>query len=149
MEAATRIIQIVLIIMGEGHANAGKIPRGKTTAFSEKATDTVFPQWRLTLFGGGVDGAGQGGMRLGGLGCHHDLGSVFGRLQRDLLADAAARASDEDHTTGQLPVHGSHRFRDLILHFLHMVYNKTSKYTAGNLRRNVIILCALCPTKLR
>ena len=48
----------------------------------------------LTLFSGGVDGAGQLGVRLGGLGGHDDLCAVPGRLEGDRLADAAGGARD-------------------------------------------------------
>ena len=41
-------------------------------------------------------------MRLGSFRRHYDLGAVLGRLQGDLLADAAAGARDEDHPTGEL-----------------------------------------------
>ena len=57
----------------------------------------------LTLLGGSVDGARQGGVRLRSLRGNHDLGAVLSRLQRDLLADAATGSRDEDHPTGQLP----------------------------------------------
>ena len=57
----------------------------------------------LTLLGGGVDGARQGGVRLRSLRGHHDLGAVLSGLQGDLLADAATGSRDEDHPAGQLP----------------------------------------------
>ena len=44
----------------------------------------------LDLLGGGVDGAGQVLVRLGGLGGDGDVGAVLGRAQRDGQADAAA-----------------------------------------------------------
>ena len=44
----------------------------------------------LDLLGGGVDGARQSRMRLGGLGGDRDIGAVAGGAQRDGQADAAA-----------------------------------------------------------
>ena len=44
----------------------------------------------LDLLGGGVDGAGQVLVRLGGLGGDGDVGAVAGGAQRDRQADAAA-----------------------------------------------------------
>jgi hypothetical protein len=57
----------------------------------------------LTLLRCGEDRPGQLGMRLGRLGGHDDLGPVLGRLERDGLADAAARARDVERLPGQLP----------------------------------------------
>jgi hypothetical protein len=51
---------------------------------------------RLDLLGGGVDGARQLGMGLGGLGGDDDIGPVAGRAQGDGQADAARGAGDEE-----------------------------------------------------
>ena len=50
----------------------------------------------LDLFGGGVHGTLQPGVRLAGLGHQDDVGAVPGCAERDRQADAAAAPGDED-----------------------------------------------------
>jgi hypothetical protein len=50
---------------------------------------------------GGVDGAGQLGVRLGRLGQQHDVGAVFGGPQRDRQPDAATTARDDERAVGE------------------------------------------------
>ena len=61
---------------------------------------------KLTLFGRGEDGPWQLGVRLRGLGGHDDLGAVLRGLQRDRLADAAARPRDVKGLARELPGKG-------------------------------------------
>ena len=63
----------------------------------------VKPKAGLTLFGRGVDGAGELGVRLGSLGGNHDVGSIPSSLEGDGLPDAPTRARDEDCLSGELP----------------------------------------------
>ena len=50
---------------------------------------------------GGVHGAGQLRMRLGGLGQQHDVGAAPGGAQRDRQPDAAAAAGDDEGAVGE------------------------------------------------
>ena len=50
---------------------------------------------------GGVHGAWQLGVRLGGLGQQHDVGALLGRAQRDRQPDAAAAAGDDEGAVGE------------------------------------------------
>ena len=60
----------------------------------------VKPKAGLTLFGRGVDGAWELGVRLGGLGGDHDVGAIPSSLQGNGLPDAPAGARDEDCLPG-------------------------------------------------
>ena len=63
---------------------------------ADVAQDAAAPCRRpLDLLGGGVDGARQLRVRLGGLGGDRDIGAVARGAQRDRQADAAAGAGDE------------------------------------------------------
>ena len=55
----------------------------------------------LDLGDGGVHGAGQLGVRLGGLGQQHDVGAALGGAERDRQADAAAAAGDDQGAVGE------------------------------------------------
>ena len=63
----------------------------------------IKPKAGLTLFGRGVDGAWELGVRLGGLGGDHDVGAIPSSLQGDGLPDAPTGARDEDCLPGELP----------------------------------------------
>ncbi len=60
-----------------------------------------FPARRLDFRGGGVDGAGQLGMRRVGLGGDHDVGAIASRAQCDGKANAAARAGDKQRLAAE------------------------------------------------
>ena len=59
----------------------------------------------LDLLGGAVDGAGELGMRRGGLGGDRDVGAVACGAQRDREPDAAAGPGDEECLAGK--THGA------------------------------------------
>ena len=61
------------------------------------------PKAGLTLFGRGVDGAGELGVRFGGLSGDHDVGAIPSSLEGDGLPDATTGARDEDRLPGELP----------------------------------------------
>ena len=63
----------------------------------------IKPKAGLTLFGRGVDGAWELGVRLGGLGGDHDVGTIPSSLEGDGLPDAPTGARDEDRLPGELP----------------------------------------------